>query len=172
MRTPHTAIEPLETRIAPASVFVFTDIDGDHVKISSSKGDLSVVGVVNLTNAGQFAVGKPHELQQLNLDSTFSGAAITITATPSTDLTGTTVQGDGFTNVGEINAANVSLKSVTVHGDLAKILVGDTNTATLGLGSLVVQSIGNFGTSKEIGATPDLVSRFQNGAGSITVNGN
>ncbi|HYR59691.1 MAG TPA: hypothetical protein VEO95_13715, partial [Chthoniobacteraceae bacterium] len=174
MRNIHTAIEPLESRIAPASVFVFTDIDGDHVKITSSKGDLSAANVVNLSNAGQpaMAVGKPHELQQLNLDSTFSGATITITATPSTDLGGTTVQGDGFTNVGEINAQNVSLKSVAVHGDLAKILAGSTNTATLGLGSLVVQSIGNFGTDKEIGATPDLVSRFQNGVGSIVVNGN
>ena len=38
-------IEPLENRIAPASVLTFTDIDGDSVKVISSAGDLNAAGV-------------------------------------------------------------------------------------------------------------------------------
>jgi len=35
-------IEPLESRIAPASVLNYTDIDGDKVTITSTAGDLTV----------------------------------------------------------------------------------------------------------------------------------
>ena len=34
----HTAIEPLEARIAPAATFTFADVDGDFVTIKTSKG--------------------------------------------------------------------------------------------------------------------------------------
>jgi hypothetical protein len=40
MKTP-SFIEPLETRIAPAAVLTFTDVDGDIVTITSSKGTLA-----------------------------------------------------------------------------------------------------------------------------------
>ena len=180
MPTLHSTIEPLESRIAPAAVFSFTDVDGDRVKITVSKGgitdaDLAAAGVVNLTNAAQPAIGKGHELQALNLGSKFAGATVAITATPSTDLAGIgqPVEGDGFTNVGLINAPTIDLASVKIAGDLGKILVGDANSTnkTLGLGSLTVQSMGKYGTSTQFGATPDLVSRFENGVGSILISG-
>jgi len=179
MRIAFSSIEPLESRIAPAAIFSFTDVDGDRVKIVVSKGtnaDLAADGVVNLTNAAQAAIGKGHELQALNLGAVFAGATVTITATPSKDLSapGEPAKGDGFTNVGLINAPAIDLGSVKIAGDLGKILVGDDNSRnkTVGLGSLSVRSMGNYGISTQAGATPDLISRFENGVGSISVAGN
>jgi len=164
-------IEILESRIAPASVFVFTDVDGDHVTISSSKGDLNTAGVVTLGNATQAAVGFRHQLMSLQLGAAFSGASITITAKPSLDLGGTQLQGDGFVNVGEINAramnqTPIDLKSVTIHGDLGQIIVGSGTGTAPALGSLDVQSMGIFGLTT--GAT-SANSYFMNGVKSITV---
>jgi hypothetical protein len=178
MPTFRPKIEPLESRIAPAAVFVFTDVDGDHVTISVSGShatNADLAGAVNLSNAAKAAVGFGHELQQLTLGTVFAGGKVSITAKPSTDLTaGTatpTVQGDGFTNVGLIDASTIDLSAVSVAGDLGRILVGDTVTTTKGLGSLVVQSIGKYGTSTQLGTSPNLISRFENGVGSITVRG-
>ena len=162
-------IEILESRIAPAAVFYFTDVDGDHVKISSSLGtNTELAAAVTLGNAAQAAVGKPHQLEMLTLGSDFAGASISITATPSNDLnTASPVKsGDGFVNVGMINAPAIDLKSVTIHGDLGQIIVGDSNPKTLGLGSLNVQSMGDFGLTT--GAN-SVNSRFENGVGSITI---
>ncbi len=162
-------IEILESRIAPAAVYYFTDVDGDHVKISSNKGtNAELLAAVTLSNAAQPAVGKPHTLETLALDSAFSGASISITAKPSNDLnpSSKTVSGQGFVNVGEINATGVDLKSVTVHGDLGQIIVGTANGNGPGLGSLNVQSMGNFGLTT--GANANF-SRFNNGVTSIVV---
>src|SRR5581483_9583477 len=169
-------LEILENRIAPASLFTYMDIDGDLVKITSTKGDLTANGVVNLSgdNAGDPThLTKPHELQSLSLDSTFAGAAITVTATPQApDAVTHAPNGDGFANVGLIDAGTIELASVTIHGDLAKIVVGDDNTTNTkpGLGSLKVQSIGKYGTSTlPTNNNNDIISRFINGVGSITV---
>ena len=45
----HSAIEILEARIAPASVFHYTDIDGDKVTITSSIGDIAAAGLATLS---------------------------------------------------------------------------------------------------------------------------
>jgi hypothetical protein len=163
-------IEVLESRIAPAAVYFFTDIDGDHVKISSTLGTNTLLAAaVTLSNNLQPAVGKPHNLEMLTLGSAFNGASISITATPSDDLTPGTINGSGFVNVGYISAAGIDLKSVTVHGDLGQIVVGNANvTNKPGLGSLTVQSMGNYGTTT--GAI-SADSRFINGVGSIKVAG-
>jgi hypothetical protein len=182
-------IEILESRIAPAAVFYYTDVDGDHVKVSVTgtktaaatlQADLTAAVEAGLTNyPSGAAVGKPHQLQTLVLGPAFAGGALSITATPSTDLDAvgvTTKLGDGFVNVGEIIAGTVvtgnitstiSLASVTVHGDLGQIVVGSsTATKGPGLGSLTVQSMGDFGTSTGANGT---TSRFINGVTSIYV---
>jgi hypothetical protein len=164
-------IEILESRIAPAAVFYYTDVDGDHVKISSTVGtDTELAAAVTLSNSGVgvAAVGKPHVLEMLSLGHEFAGASISITATPSNDLNplSKTKSGDGFANVGEINAPLIDLKTVSVHGDLGQIVVGDNNLKHEGLGSLSVQSMGDFGLTT--GAN-SLLSRFENGVGSIKI---
>jgi fibronectin-binding autotransporter adhesin len=151
-------IEPLESRIAPAATITFIDLDGDVVKITSSKGTLDQL---------QAAAGNldDHALQTLNLSATadFDGATISITATPKAG------KGDGFVNVGRINATGRVLGAVTVDGDLGEIQAGNTAVNAVALGTLKVHSMGLFGTST--GASSGLASAFAGSVKSITVGG-
>jgi len=176
-------IEILESRIAPAGVFYYTDTSGNHVKVTSTLGtnaQLAAAVEAGLSNYNSSnpsttpPVGTPHTLQMLMLGPTFAGASISITATPSKDLG--TLEGNGLVNVGEILAGTVTnnaitatynLNSVTIHGDLGQIIVGSsTSTKGPGLVSLNVQSMGDFGLLT--GANAPL-SRFINGVTSINV---
>jgi hypothetical protein len=85
-------IEPLESRIAPASVTVpYTDIDGDLVKITATLPGTALPPL----DAGDlaFVPGKPGQLARLNLtDSGFTGANIVFTVTKAP-------AGDGLAHV-------------------------------------------------------------------------
>src|SRR5207248_3043852 len=97
-------IEPLEPRIAPASLLHYTDIDGDQVTISSSAGDLTGHATV---------VGG--QLQLLNLsDPSFNHASITFTVLKAG-------AGDGLAAVGYINGGSNDLGNVVVQGDLGAL---------------------------------------------------
>jgi hypothetical protein len=165
-------IEILESRIAPAGVFFFTDGSGNLVKVTSTVGtsaQLATAVEAGLSNYGtsQSLLTQPHTLQLLTLGSTFANASISITATPSTNLTSPgNPEGNGLVNIGEINASGVNLKSVTVHGDLGQIIVGGGNATSVGLGSLSVMSMGDFGLLTGANAT---LSRFINGVTTINV---
>src|SRR6185369_15527998 len=65
------------------------------------------------------------DLQALNQAA---GTSITVPATPSAAN-----GGDGFANVGEIYALNEDLGSVSIDGDLGRIVCGDATTTTTGL---------------------------------------
>src|SRR5678816_3892338 len=98
-------IEPLESRIAPASL-TFTDVDGDNVKITISGVGSLTLGVNVIVTADQ--------LQTLDLSgAAFQGANVKIVATRAPLL-----GGDGFVNVGRINATGRDLGTVRVDGDL------------------------------------------------------
>jgi hypothetical protein len=86
-------IEILETRIAPAAVVTFTDVDGDLVTITASKGTKAQLEAA----AGDLT---DKRLQVLDLTGTtdFDGAKISISAKPQAGI------GDGLVNVGRINA--------------------------------------------------------------------
>ena len=130
-------IEPLESRIAPASIAVtYTDIDGDLVRITASNaiavappldlGDLTTVG-------GQ--------LRSLTLsDPGFFGANIIFTVTQKPG-------GDGLAHVGFIDATGVDLGNVTVKGDLGSIDAGDATLTTHAVKLLSARSMGAFGTA-------------------------
>lgn len=116
----HLAIEPLEARIAPAAVFTYTDFDGDLVTVKSSKGTLDDLAAAATINNGV--------LLRFDLsDPKFQGAAIRITAQPKPGEIG-----DGLASVGFIDATNVDLASVTIDGDLGRIVAGDTIRTTPG----------------------------------------
>src|SRR6186713_232188 len=126
---PISSIEFLEGRIAPASVIIFTDVDGDTVTVKSSKGDLT--GHVILADSG---VGKQLTEIQLNQPE-FQGTNLTIKVKKG-------ATGDGFANVGYINATGVDLGKVKVKGDIGRIDAGDGNTAKPAIKSLTALSIG------------------------------
>jgi hypothetical protein len=169
-------IERLEARIAPAAVFTYTDVDGDHVTIQTSKGTVAALTAI-LT---QVPGGLGEELQRIDFSaaavdgggrSIFHGTNLSVTATRSS------LGGDGRVNVGYIDATAVGggtgldLGMVTIRGDLGQIDAGDAATGTPAAKGLSVQSMGQFGTSTQ-GAGASLVSNFNGGLGFLKVSGN
>ena len=160
MKTSCSSIETLESRIAPAAVFTFTDVDGDVVKIVTSKGSN-----FDLANAAHVVGG---QLQLLDLSAaTFGGefdrADVSITAKRGPG------GGDGFVNVGQIDASGRDLGAVSIAGDLGKIRCGG-NGPSPSLKSLTVRSMGLFGTATQ-GPGSDLSSLIGGDVGALAVKG-
>jgi hypothetical protein len=145
--------EPLETRIAPASL-TLTDVDGDKVVITVSKGSLELGGNVIVSGT---------QITMIDLsDSAFANANLKIVATRTDE------GGDGFVNVGQINGGTHDLGKVSVDGDLGRITCGDGLPDSPALKSLTVQSLGRLGIST--GAT-DLISTIAGAVPNILIKG-
>jgi hypothetical protein len=102
------AIEALESRIAPAAVFTFTESDGDLVTVTSSKGDdAALAAAVNVSGGSQY-------IERIDLTAAvFAGTNLKVTAERGG-------LGDGFTAVGFLDATGNDLGKVNIRGDLAK----------------------------------------------------
>ncbi len=125
-----------------AKTATFTDVDGDLVTVKVSKGTLSFADFL-LAPAG--SVGG-YQLQAINFaddGGEFKGANLTITAAPSA------LGGDGFVNVGYLNATLLDLGTVSIDGDLGAVNAGDGNATTPGLDALTIHSMGRFGVSTQ-----------------------
>lgn len=131
-------IEVLESRIAPASVvsIMKTDVDGDFVEIKISGPGNFTASDVNIT---QDMAGNITKIDLTNPQ--FNHADVTVKASP--DKTGPQVKGDGYVNVGQIDATGNDLGHVTVRGDLKSINAGDGNTADGAIKEINVQSMGD-----------------------------
>ena len=69
-------IEQLEPRIAPASIYTVTDLNGDLIKFTSSKGTLSASNVAPYTSAPDGV----HSVYAVVLDDVqFEGTNFTVT---------------------------------------------------------------------------------------------
>ena len=145
MKTPSPSIEPLEARIAPASL-TFLDADGDRITITVSKGPALAVGANVTLSSGSAAT--PGVLQKLTLtDPLFAGASVSFAVKKAAG-------GDGLVNVGFIDAGSNDLGTVTVPGDLGRIVCGDLNMGKdVGLAALKVRSMGALGTLTQAGGT-------------------
>lgn len=157
MTTPFL-IELLESRIAPATfvspyAVTYTDVDGDLVKIKSSKPLFPDHSGLTFTPSGE-----GEELTMWSLGRSAADAALKVKVIE----TGTS--GDGSVNVGFIDASGVDLQSVEIEGALNRIEVGDKNRAVRGLGTLHVTSLGFTEVYGER-------SYFQWGAGIIKIDG-
>ncbi len=141
-----STIEPLESRIAPAVIFTFTDVDGDTVKLSSDKA---------ITAAGTAA---EIVLSGAGLDGAGLSTAVTRAA-----------GGDGFVNIGRIVATGLDLGFVSVKGDLGKIVCGNAGSPLPALKSLAVRSMGLFGTSTQ--GAGNLVSDITGDIGALSIAG-
>lgn len=125
-------IEPLESRIAPASL-VLTDLDGDKVTFTASAGALD--GLVTKTNAR----GDLHSVFSIDItDPLFDGTALTVAVTKGAG-------GDGLAIVGHIAAGANNLGTVKIAGDLGDIDAGSSSATVLAIKSLNVLSFGRFG---------------------------
>jgi hypothetical protein len=162
---PPRTIEPLERRIAPASLvnpstLMFTDIDGDTVTIEFSRPlfDLPASTLnTKLDDVFKFSAGDAHsgtetpqQLQLIDLTKApvvdFNNAAAGISFTISATKTGQT--GDGLADIGAIKASGLSLGAVTIDGDLGQIDCGSPTSKTA-LRVLDVQSFHTKGLTTQ-----------------------
>ncbi|MGB8167133.1 MAG: Calx-beta domain-containing protein [Chthoniobacteraceae bacterium] len=118
----------------------FIDVDGDLVTVKTTKGAFTDTDFV-FGSVG----GNRLQLQKLTLDADFTGAGITITAKPSAS------GGNGFVNVGYLDAVGVDLGTVSIAGDLGRLVAGTVggDLKVPALKSLAVQSLGLLGTSTQ-----------------------
>ena len=139
MKTNPHSIEPLESRIAPSTVLTFVnansaaydDVDGDRVTVKFSKPILTSGNVGTVLHT--VASGLGLQLQFIDLTGLAAapdGTGITITAALQDIDHNGSKDGDGFVNVGQINATAHDLGAVSIKGDLGRIDAGDATTTT------------------------------------------
>ncbi|MEQ1859188.1 MAG: hypothetical protein ABMA13_04570, partial [Chthoniobacteraceae bacterium] len=122
----------------------FIDTDGDNVTVKTTKGPFQP----NDFSGVATGVAGGGQLQLINLTThaaDFTGAGITITAKPGP------LGGNGFVNVGYVNATGIDLGAVKIAGDLGRINAGTVggDAKVPALKSLDVQSLGLLGTSTQ-----------------------
>lgn len=153
-----SSVEHLETRIALSTLAslspeisadgksaTFVDVDGDIFSVTTTKGTFTAA---NFTYVGSLETGFGY-LQKIDVGfatfgKKFQGAKLTVTIDQ--------LVGDGFADVGYINAAGIDLKQVSVDGDLVRIDVGDANFRTPATGLLQAAQLG-FHTAEEAGVS-------------------
>lgn len=156
----HSRIEPLEPRIAPASL-TFTDVDGDKVVITTTGAGVLALGVNVIVTP---LPGAQTQHVTLNLtDAAFQGANISIVATRDPVL-----GGDGLVNVGSIDAGGRDLGKVLVDGDLGQLFAGSGAGPKPGVMSLDVASLGRFATTT---GAPGLAVNVDGKLGALKVKG-
>lgn len=160
-------IEPLEARIAPATlagkVLTYADVDGDRVTVTFSKGalDFGMFTFDVATTNGDNTVPQQLQLIDISAAAGIGGAAITFHVVKAGS-------GDGQANVGRINAGANNLGQVLVKGDLGVIDVG--SGGGVALKSLSVRSMGAFNLSTQ-GGLGDLQSDINGTLGALKVVG-
>jgi len=169
-------IEPLEDRIAPASVVsiasngrtaTYSDANGDRVVVTTTKGAFT-------TAQFTFDPSTPGQLTELSLANTpsFNGANLTFTVFPVNGPNG----GSDVVNVGYLDAIGINLAAVTIPGDLGRIDIGGGPGATA-LGKLTIKSLGALsstqgGLTLPSGAIYDTASNITGTIGQVNVAGN
>jgi hypothetical protein len=142
---------------APGKSVSFVDVDGDVTTIKVSKGQLP---------AEVFTIGEDGTIQVIDLTragSGIGGANLTIKVDKA-------ASGDGFVNVGAINATGLLLGKVKIKGDLGQIDVGVEGSAKPGLKSLTIQSLGVSGSETQPPGTIDpLTSQIFGSLPKLTV---
>ena len=130
----------------------FADVDGDAITIKTTKGAFAQDDffVVASASGGQ--------LERLDIanNSGFKGAKI---SAKSKALPGGI--GDGFVNVGAIDAANVQVGGVKIDGDLGQLDAGSAK-------QLAVRTLGMAGETQ----APGTIDPFRSVFGSATTPGN
>jgi len=162
---PASSLEVLETRIAPAAIVTFTDLDGDRVTVSSSRGTTADLNAV--VQPFLVATGLGFQLQQIALASApaiFQGTTLVVSAAVGAG-------GDGRVDVGYLNATGLDLNSVTIDGDLGQIDAGDANVQTPALRSLSAVSLGARGLATQAAGGGSLVSTIFGGVGALVLSG-
>jgi hypothetical protein len=156
-------IEPLEVRIAPATLLPggkgvsYTDLDGDLVMLKTTLPVQSF----------QFTFDTPFETegpQQLRLIDFTEGSVGTFSVTMTVKRG---PQGDGLANVGEFRT-DEDMETVTIKGDLGRLIVGDSDPGKPGIKTLNVNSLGALGTATQLPGG-SIISNITGGMGTLKV---
>ena len=132
----------------------FSSTDGDAVSVKLTKGSLDATDVLLTPNAA--LTGADLQLLDFHGDQAFNGTKIKITAKH------TATGGDGFFDLGNIDATGINLGAVTIPGDLGHISAGHGNSTGFALASLTVHSLGvraSFAQSAGGSLESDLVGK-------------
>lgn len=165
-------LQSLETREVPAvRVDPFTlwykDFDGDSVIVKLSKPLLTDDALAN--SVFTFDIGNVDGTTALRQQLRSIGLNIVGAAAKGTNVTVSSTyfpaNGDGFADIGTIDATGIDIGNITVDGDLGDIQAGDTNYSSPAVSLLKVNSMGRFGTST--GGT--LASALTGKVGSIAI---
>jgi hypothetical protein len=159
----------LATLLTGGKAVTYQDVDGDTVTVALSKAVLTSSNVNSVFTFDKgFNSAANEQLQEINLTPLGASAAtgMNITITAVRNISG----GDGFANVGFINATGINLGTVSVHGDLGRIDAGDGTSATLGLTSLSVHSMGVFELTTQANGG-NLKSTIKGKLGTLNVTG-
>ncbi|WP_020471135.1 S53 family peptidase [Zavarzinella formosa] len=122
----------------------YIEPDGDKVTVTFTKPILTAANVGTIVSAAKVGTSG-YQLQAINLSGLTAAAGTNITVAAKRTL----ANSDGLATVGLIDASGIDLGTVTVGGDLGKILAGDTTTKTAGIGALSVASLGRIGTNSQ-----------------------
>ena len=181
-------------------LLTYTDLDGDLVTVTFSRdifnltsntlpaaleavfkfGNLTAAAGKAHDGAANATDDVPQQLQLIDLSQvptrTVNGVpqsvvgGVSFTVTSATNPNSGLPLGDGLAAIGAIKAGNNALGTVIIDGDLGQIDAG-IGTSKVGVGVLVAQSIGKFGTDTQgTLATKDLVSDIKGRVGRIVVN--
>ncbi len=176
-------IEPLESRIAPSVIIAaggrsahYTDVDGDIVTITVSKGKLSSSDFLTMSNSSSVPNGE--QLLMINFADDrgeFNHANLTITAKPGR------YGGDGHADIGSIDAGDgrTDLGKVSIDGDLGGIIAGDANISAKspGVKLLIAEAFTGYSGSvaggiAKIKLAGDKTSGSSTGGSNITTGSN
>ncbi len=143
----------LESRVLLATLVgtnkvTYQDADGDDVTVTFSKAFLSTTNVNAIFTFDTGTVdGNNATKQQLLSINLLEAVGVQGTNITSVAVRSAARGGDGFAAVGEIVGLGFDLGTVTIDGDLGRVMAGDQTAATPGLAGLTVHSLGRFGTS-------------------------
>ncbi|WP_238537671.1 S53 family peptidase [Zavarzinella formosa] len=140
----------------------YIEPDGDKVTVTFTKPILTLANVSSIFETAK--VGTGYQLQEINLNNLAAAAGTNITVTTKR----TFVNSDGLATIGAIDATGIDLGTVSIVGDLGKILAGDVTTQTAGIGALSVASLGRYGTDSQA-AGGDLSSAVTGALKTLTV---
>ncbi len=134
----------------------FTDVDGDFVTVKRTLGTFILTDFTLTAAASGGGL-----LQKLILTPAPGNALFNLTITAKVSTLG----GNGFVNVGEIDADTTDLGNIVIAGELQDLDIGDSNATRPAFASLTVHSLGTLGGTSQQG---DEING-KHGIGKITV---
>jgi len=110
--------ESLEIRLALAGLVQFTDIDGDHVRVVSSRGtDRQLAAAIHFADAPSGAVAGSRTIESIDLSHpVFSGTALSISIRP------TPGGGDGSIDIGGIITGPGGVSAIGIDGSFSSLI--------------------------------------------------